>query len=375
MKVIWFSEIKWSYLKTRKQHLIEHFPADWDVLFIETYVRGKQNRLIPKRHGRVTTVTVPFMKSTPFPWLNRVLESAFLRWTLNAVAALWLVVLFRILGFHSRERVLFTSNVYFADLLRFFRRRLLVYDCNDYPPGFPGALRTASSYFRKTVERADLVVTVSDELRQDVESLGQTNTVVIGNGVDFELFANDDRGVIPDELAGIRQPVVMYVGVFSDWFDFDLVARVARECPEAAVVLIGPAISDRGRSGIADISRLSNVRVIGAQPHAALPAFIRWATVCMIPFLKNDLIRRFSPNKMYEYLAAGKPVVTLDYTKEIVDLNHVVSVAQNADEFAEKIRFELAHPRDPLVLRQAAQARSWQAISRAIADRVMARLT
>jgi glycosyltransferase involved in cell wall biosynthesis len=371
MKAIWFSEIKWSYLKTRKQHMIEHFPADWHVLFIETYVRGKQNRFLPKRDGRVTAVTVPFMKSTPIPWLNRVLESVFFRWTFNALAALWLAVLFRFLGFHGRERVLFTSNIYFADLLSFFRRRLLIYDCNDYPPGFPGALRTAPSYFRKTVERADLVITVSDELRRDVEALGQANAVVIGNGVDFELFANDDRGIIPDELAGVPPPVIMYVGVFSDWFDFDLVARVARECSHASVVLVGPAISDKARSGLAELSRLPNVRPVGAQPHAELPVFIRCASVCMIPFLKNDLIRRFSPNKLYEYLAAGKPVVTLDYTKEIVELNPVVSVAQNADEFVEMIRRGIDHPHDPGVLRQAARSRSWKAISREIADRVL----
>lgn len=370
MKVIWFSEIKWSYLKTRKQHVIEHFPADWHVLFIETYVRGKSNRFLPKRDGRVTAVTVPFMKSTPLPWLNRVLESVFFRWTFNAIAALWLVVLFRILGFHGRERVLFTSNIYFADLLRFFRRRLLIYDCNDYPPGFPGALRTAPSYFRKTVERADLVITVSDELRRDVEALGQANAVVIGNGVDFELFANDDRGIIPDELAGVPPPVIMYVGVFSDWFDFDLVARVARECSHASVVLVGPAISDKARSGLAKLSRLPNVRLVGAQPHAKLPVFIRCASVCMIPFLKNDLIRRFSPNKLYEYLAAGKPVVTLDYTKEIDELKSLVSVARNADEFIANIRSELQNPRDPKPLQQAARARSWRAISNRVVEQI-----
>lgn len=369
MKVIWFSEIKWLYLKTRKQHVIEHFPPDWEVLFIETYVRGKQNRFLPIRDGRVISVTVPFMKSTPFPRLNRVLESVFFRWTFNAVAALWLVVLFRLLDFHGRDRVLFTSNIYFADLLCFFRRRLLVYDCNDYPPGFPGALRTAPLYFRKTVERADLIITVSDELRQDVEAFGQANTVVIGNGVDFDLFANNHRAV-PDELANVPPPVIMYVGVFSDWFDFDLVARVARECSHASVVLVGPAISDRARSGLAELSRLSNVLLVGSQPHEKLPAFIRCASVCMIPFLKNDLIRRFSPNKMYEYLAAGKPVVTLDYTKEIDDLKTIVSVARNADEFIANILRELQNPRDPKVLQQAAQARSWRAISHRVVDEI-----
>ena len=35
MKLIWFSEIKWSYLKTRKQHLLSHFNDNDEILYIE----------------------------------------------------------------------------------------------------------------------------------------------------------------------------------------------------------------------------------------------------------------------------------------------------------------------------------------------------
>ena len=36
MKIIWFSEIKWSYLRTRKQHILANFNDSDEILFIGT---------------------------------------------------------------------------------------------------------------------------------------------------------------------------------------------------------------------------------------------------------------------------------------------------------------------------------------------------
>ena len=35
MKIIWFSEIKWSYLRTRKQHILANFDDSDEILFKE----------------------------------------------------------------------------------------------------------------------------------------------------------------------------------------------------------------------------------------------------------------------------------------------------------------------------------------------------
>ena len=35
MKIIWFSEIKWSYLNTRKQHILTNFDNSDEILFVE----------------------------------------------------------------------------------------------------------------------------------------------------------------------------------------------------------------------------------------------------------------------------------------------------------------------------------------------------
>ncbi len=363
MKVIWFSEIKWSYLKTRKQHLIENFPASWEIFFIETFVRGKTNTLWPRRNGRLITVTVPFIKSTPFPLINRILEVRPIQWIFNGIAGAWLFILFRLYGFHTPTRVIFTSNVYFADVLRFFRRRLLVYDCNDYPPGFPGALRTARTFFHKTIRAADLVTVVSDKLREDVAITGHRNIHLVGNGVDFPLFSERSGRPTPSDVELLQHPIIMYVGVLSDWFDFKLLHHVAESFAPASVVLIGPIISKNAEIEAERLRGIPNVHLLGPKAHADLPTYIQVASVCIIPFVRNDLIARFSPNKMYEYLAVGKPVVTMDYTQEIRDLAGVVGVAGNESEFIDRIREALQDPGNGSLRRNIARAKSWQSIA------------
>ena len=56
--------------------------------------------------------------------------------------------------------------------------------------------------------------------------------------------------------------------------------------------------------------RLPNVHLLGARPYAALPDVLRGADAALVPYAINDLTRSVFPMKVYEYLAAGLPVVT-----------------------------------------------------------------
>ena len=51
MDVVWLAEIKWDYLRTRKQQLIRRRPDDARILYLEPYVRGKPNRYDVREEG------------------------------------------------------------------------------------------------------------------------------------------------------------------------------------------------------------------------------------------------------------------------------------------------------------------------------------
>jgi glycosyltransferase involved in cell wall biosynthesis len=83
------------------------------------------------------------------------------------------------------------------------------------------------------------------------------------------------------------------------------VVKAARAYPDWDFVLIG---SSHG-CDISEAQRLPNVRFLGEMPYAVLPDYVHGFDVCIIPFLIFDLTIHTNPVKLYEYLAAGKPVV------------------------------------------------------------------
>ncbi|NUM80003.1 glycosyltransferase [bacterium] len=359
MKVVWFSEIKWTYLTTRKQQIIRRFPGDWQILFVESYAIGKKNGFIPKRDGNVIYATVPFFKATPYAAFNRFQSFVIIRFLMTALAGLWVRLLCRFTGFYSENRVICTSNIYYADIIRRMKKRLMVYDCNDYPLGFSSTLTFAKTYFEKTIRQSDLTTTVSQKLLDDIRPFKSENIFVIGNGVDFELFDGAPVVGTPPEMKSISSPIIFFSGALSDWLDTELIQKIGENIPEAAVVLLGPVKSDETRTAIEQLTKSGNVFWIGEKKHAELPAYIRRAAVCMLPFKMNRRIIGANPNTLYEFLSCGKPVVTLNYSDEIQKLAPHVLVAQDADDFLKKIKIALNSTPDTNALKNIARENSW----------------
>ena len=362
MKVIWFSEIKWNFLTHRHHHLIRHFPPDWEILFVENFAVGKQSHFIPRHDGRVTYVTLPIFKGTEYPWINAFQSHRFFRAVVTFKLWLWTKIILFLTGFSGEDRLIFTSNIFFADILSRLNRKILVYDCNDYPMGFSGSLSIAEMYFRKTIKRADIAIAVSEKLLEDIRKYNASESHVIGNGVDYELFSRGDTAV-PEDIGAIPGPIVFYAGVVSDWFDFDLLEGMVRAVEEISVVIVGPVISPNVKMDVERLSKLPRIHFLGIKPHSELPSYIRASQLCMIPFKRTPLIERFSPNKMYEYLAAGRPVVTMDYTEEIRRLQASIYVASTQEEFIDMIRKNLKRPAYTTALQQIAQENSWKSKS------------
>jgi len=65
--VVWFAEIKWDYLRTRKQQLIRRKPDDIRLLYLEPYVRGRDNLGLRAVDDATSMwcATVPFVKAVP----------------------------------------------------------------------------------------------------------------------------------------------------------------------------------------------------------------------------------------------------------------------------------------------------------------------
>jgi glycosyltransferase involved in cell wall biosynthesis len=361
VKIVCFSEIQWRYVRTRKQQILTRFPPGWEILFLSSVVRGRPNNFLPEREGRITHVCIPVLKNFPQKSLRALFSFPPVRFLWNVMLWMWLHVIFIVTGFARGDRIFYVSNIYYAGVLGAVRRKLLLYDCNDDPLGFPGTPGWAARYFRGLVRSADLITAVSSGLVRRLREAGAGEVHLIGNGVDFDLFSRAASRGIPDDMSEMIRPIIGYVGAIAHWFDFELLDRLAGEYPSATLALVGPLYQDL-RARMEEVtSRRPNVHLLGTKPYEELGRYVSAMDICLIPLQVNELRRAADPNKLYEYAACGRPIVTMAYSDEIRSLSDLVYTADNRDEFVSRVGEALEKGADGERLTAFARSRSWQA--------------
>ena len=108
------SEVRWSYFRTRKQFLLSRFPERWRIFFAQPPAAGGDDPWTPRREGKVTCFTVPFLKpGTTQPAYNALMRLPPARALVEAAAEVWLERMLARLGVEP-EPVLLVSNIYAA---------------------------------------------------------------------------------------------------------------------------------------------------------------------------------------------------------------------------------------------------------------------
>lgn len=226
--------------------------------------------------------------------------------------------------------VLWVDVPYWQSILSYFDRQYLIYNCMDSYADFSDLQEHCPhlSHWEEELGRtADLILTSSGLLKEKLTLLNP-NTYVIPNGVDLEHFSPDESLETPPDIARIPQPIVGYFGAIADWIDLDLMYYLAEQLPEFSFVYIGHSTVDLRRFG-----KLANVYFLGEKSYFDLPKYVKHFQVGLIPFRKNRLTLSTNPVKLYEYLASGIPVVSVDLP-EIRQFKEVVYIARDYVEFA-----------------------------------------
>jgi glycosyltransferase involved in cell wall biosynthesis len=109
---------------------------------------------------------------------------------------------------------------------------------------------------------------------------------------------------------------------------------------------------------------MTNVVLLGRIPREQVPAFLVGMDVCLLPFRVNSLTAAVSPLKLFEYFAAGKPVVSTRL-EEVQHFAPLAAVADSKREFLQAIeRFLAADDRQSDRRRLVAQRHSWSVLLR-----------
>ena len=239
----------------------------------------------------------------------------------------------------------------------------ILFDCMDDHSGFNNTSTRVIHSEKNLLEQADFVIASSNLLEARAKRIN-ANTIQVKNGTEFEHFANAIHNGKLDYLP--HQPTIGYYGAISDWFDMQLIAHCALQRPEWNFVLIGSTFG----ANLQPVAGLKNVHLLGEQPYQDLPGYLAYFDVCTIPFKLNTLTLATNPVKFYEYLSAGKPVVSVELP-ELLEYQEDCYLARNPDDFLAKLEcaYHERHHEIKIERRlKLARENSWSARGRIILE-------
>jgi glycosyltransferase involved in cell wall biosynthesis len=359
--VILFSTADWnSPYWTNKQHMAAHLAArGYEVLYVET-VGIRRPRVTPRDLNRMwerlkRAFSTP-RQVRPNLWLLAPLTmpaaqglkatATFNAWQLRRKIIPWL-----------RQRrgdqrpLVWTYHPYMLQAVESIAPVAIVYHCVDDIGAIPGTDQRAYHCAEGSLlERADHVFATSPLLYQRCATLALGRTHYFPNVTDIDHFASARHsGPIPDDIASIPRPRLLYMGVLSDFkIDLDLIERLVCRRSDWHWVFIGDEREGQASETIARLRTRGNVHMLGWRPYSLLPEYLRGVDVALLPQVINDYTRAMFPMKFFEYLAAGRPLITtpLPALSEFFDL---CRVATNADDMALAIETVLTSPDNAVV--------------------------
>lgn len=348
--ILCLANIPWTARFQRPQQLMTQFARHGHrVFYIEPSNDPMQDSPYTLESVAQNIFVVHLHIRAPQDWYQQVLTPGSSLDCQHAIAALRAE-----LKIHTALTIVHLS--YWTPLALALRREhgwQVAYDCMDDWNGFPLIGEALLQEEHRLAREADLI-TVSAAVLQRQWGAANPNCILVRNAVDFDFFQRQRQ---PNELLdGLQGPVLGYYGALAEWLDYPLLAAVAQRRPDWNIVLIG----DRFVGNLGGLERLPNVHLLGHRPYAQMPLFLEHFDVCLIPFRLYNVTHAVDPVKLYEYLSAGKPVVSTPLD-ELQHHARLLYLAEGADAFIQQIEAALGEsPARQAERIETARANDWR---------------
>lgn len=211
-----------------------------------------------------------------------------------------------------------------AWLVALLRRRPFVLEVRDLWPAF--AIETGVVKNRYVIwlaeriekffyRRASWVIANSPGFREHLLNRGvATNRLtIIPNGVETAMFdPNLDGSSIRDQLGLAHDFVVTYAGALGRSNDLETIVKSAERLKDQADIkflLVGGGKELPQLRQQLEQMNLENVVLGGYFPKEQMPEVLAASNVCLATLMNLEMFRTTYPNKVFDYMAAGRPTV------------------------------------------------------------------
>ena len=228
---------------------------------------------------------------------------------------------------------------------------------------------------RRLTESSDIVVAVSESVVGDLRARG------VERGLSAERLrrrllrrGGQSRRPARRRACGGRSPASSATSTAAP------TSPCSRRSPtsEASLLLIGPNDPGFEPARLAALAARPNVAALGPRRFEDLLPYLKAIDVGIVPYANTQFNRNSFPMKTFEYLAAGKPVVSTPLPAVRSLQTDLVATAEAPAEFAAAVLAAAAEARDPdrvAARRRFAGGHSWQVRAEQLADLLQLRRT
>jgi len=313
----------------------------WDIR-IEKFINllsreGHQIHLICKgKYGMPTEENTPFGKiyrvflsvSRSDSFLSRLLIYPLF------INPIWLCKVVRVLK-RSKADIIIVRDLPLALIIGIIGRILKIPTILDMAENYPAALIAYSKptykpflfmngilprlYERISLRFIDHIFVVADEQRIRLVKLGISKERIscVLNTPDLDVFYGSIEMDLKEVSLSRKRPILLYIGKVDKHRGGHLLIEamplILKQYPQAILKIIGDGTelnSLRSLTKILDLER--SVELKGWVNFPEIPKIIQDSTICLIPHLKSEHTDTTIPNKIFDYMAMGKPVIVSD---------------------------------------------------------------
>jgi glycosyltransferase involved in cell wall biosynthesis len=209
-----------------------------------------------------------------------------------------------------------------AWLLARLKRAPFLFEVRDLWPAFaiqvgvlrnPLLIRLSQWLERFLYRHADRVMVNSPGFIEHVRGLGARRVELVPNGVDVEMFDPYASGITFRQEHGLEgRFVALYAGAHGLSNDLSLLLAAAKRLgdrPEINIVLLGDGKEKPALMAQATELGLANLRFLPPVPKAGMAEALAAADACIAILKPIPLYATVYPNKVFDYMAAGRPVI------------------------------------------------------------------
>ena len=209
-----------------------------------------------------------------------------------------------------------------AWLLSFLKRRPFLFEVRDLWPDFavamgvlknPLLIRLSKWLERFLYRHAERVVVNSPGYVQHVKIHGAREVALVPNGVDASMFDPAfDTTALREKYGLTGKFVLMYAGAHGPSNDLGVVVEAAalmQDNPEIQVVLVGDGKDKPALTADVQKRGLKNVTFVGPVAKKEMKEMFSMADACIAILKPIELYKTTYPNKVFDYMAAGRPVL------------------------------------------------------------------